>query len=258
MNGLLYSAAQEHIDTDYTALAQFESILQADDPNQLGCVLKKITTHLGFQSYLYGAHIRLPNGEIFQYIYSGYPEQWVRTYLRSDYLAIDPIVEHCLKSNKSYPLVWSQDLFDTQVRKDFMEDARAHGIASGLSVPVRGMSGEAALFSVANSIDTNDGRTHSAHHAGMLFVVSAYLHEALRKLVYSKVICDTTPPSLSKKESECLHWWGAGKSAEDIGIIIGISPRTVRFHLDNVKRKLGVGSKAQLIAKAYQLGLLNP
>lgn len=258
MKGVLYSAVHEQFDADYTTLAQFESILQARDPSQLGCELNKLTTHLGFQNYLYGAHLRLPNGELFQYIFSGYPEQWMKTYLDSNYIAIDPVVEHCFSSNKSYPLIWSQDLFNSQERMEFMEEARGHGITSGLSVPVRGASGEVALFSVANPINSQESQSHNAHNAGILYVMSSYLHEALRTLVYTKEIHDKSIPSLTPKESECLHWWGAGKSAEEIGVITGIRPRTVRFHLDNVKRKLGVCSKAQVIARSFQLGLLKP
>jgi DNA-binding CsgD family transcriptional regulator len=45
----------------------------------------------------------------------------------------------------------------------------------------------------------------------------------------------------------------AGKSAWEIGQILSLSERTIRFHLDNVKRKFGANGKTGVIAKALQL-----
>ncbi|WP_275199668.1 helix-turn-helix transcriptional regulator [Bradyrhizobium sp. CSA207] len=53
---------------------------------------------------------------------------------------------------------------------------------------------------------------------------------------------------LSPGELECLQWSSQGKSAGDIGIILGISPRTVAFHRDTARAKLGSRIIHQAIA----------
>lgn len=64
---------------------------------------------------------------------------------------------------------------------------------------------------------------------------------------------DTAPAAdikfdtLSKRESECLHLIIRGKSARQLGCILGISQRTVEGYLNNIKSKFGVSSKAELI-----------
>lgn len=55
---------------------------------------------------------------------------------------------------------------------------------------------------------------------------------------------------LSKRETEVLRQAAFGKSAKVIGAILNISQRTVESHLENIKRKLNVYSKAELMDKA--------
>lgn len=57
---------------------------------------------------------------------------------------------------------------------------------------------------------------------------------------------------LTDREGECLHLVAKGKTDSEIGSILKISPRTVRFHVGNAKAKLGVTTRIQAIAK--QLG----
>ena len=54
---------------------------------------------------------------------------------------------------------------------------------------------------------------------------------------------------LTPRESECLRLVSIGKSDEEIGAALGISPRTVRFHVGNAKTKLGVTTRIQAVAK---------
>jgi DNA-binding CsgD family transcriptional regulator len=55
--------------------------------------------------------------------------------------------------------------------------------------------------------------------------------------------------ALTRRELECLAWVSRGKTDQEIAGIVGVAPRTVRFHIDNAKTKLNVGSRVQAIAK---------
>ncbi len=72
------------------------------------------------------------------------------------------------------------------------------------------------------------------------------------KLAVSPDQAINTLRNLSEREAECLHWLSSGKDDSEISTILGISPRTVRFHMDNVKVKLGVASRVQAVAKALR------
>ena len=72
---------------------------------------------------------------------------------------------------------------------------------------------------------------------------------------------DPPGPSLlnriTLRQLECLAWVQEGKSATDIGQIIGLSRRTVENHLARVCDLLGVRTRIQAVLKARDLGLLN-
>jgi DNA-binding CsgD family transcriptional regulator len=58
---------------------------------------------------------------------------------------------------------------------------------------------------------------------------------------------------LSPRETECLRLSARGKTDIEIGRTLGISPRTARFHIENVKKKLGVATRVQAVAEALRL-----
>ena len=72
------------------------------------------------------------------------------------------------------------------------------------------------------------------------------------KLAVSPDQATNTLGNLSEREAECLHWLSSGKVDSEISTILGISPRTVRIHMDSVKAKMGVTSRVQAVAKALR------
>jgi DNA-binding CsgD family transcriptional regulator len=54
---------------------------------------------------------------------------------------------------------------------------------------------------------------------------------------------DFTRLGLTRRESDVLLWVTRGKSNEEIGLILGISLRTVKKHLEQLFRKLDVESR---------------
>lgn len=52
---------------------------------------------------------------------------------------------------------------------------------------------------------------------------------------------------LTKREKECAYWLIHGKSAEEIGIILEISKRTVERYIDNIKLKLNCSKLTQIV-----------
>jgi DNA-binding response OmpR family regulator len=63
---------------------------------------------------------------------------------------------------------------------------------------------------------------------------------------------------LGERELEALTWAARGKTFAEIGQILGLSRRTVEFHLDNARRKLGVPTRTQALIKAAVGHLIEP
>ena len=55
---------------------------------------------------------------------------------------------------------------------------------------------------------------------------------------------------LTQREAEALLWVSRGKANREISEILGISPRTVNKHLEQVFIKLGVEKRAAAAARA--------
>jgi two-component system response regulator NreC len=62
--------------------------------------------------------------------------------------------------------------------------------------------------------------------------------------------------TLTGREREVLHLTAEGNSSSQIGVRLGISPRTVEIHRANMMRKLGVHSQIEVVRYAFQRGLL--
>lgn len=67
--------------------------------------------------------------------------------------------------------------------------------------------------------------------------------------------------SLGETQLECIQWAVAGKTLEDISTLTGISRRTVRYHIEEARRRYGYATREQTLvraAKDYHLDPLGP
>jgi DNA-binding NarL/FixJ family response regulator len=68
----------------------------------------------------------------------------------------------------------------------------------------------------------------------------------------------TEDPRLTAREEEVLRLFASGVGQHEIAERLFITPKTVGTHIENVMRKLGVRTRAQLVARAYRDGLADP
>jgi DNA-binding NarL/FixJ family response regulator len=64
--------------------------------------------------------------------------------------------------------------------------------------------------------------------------------------------------ALSPRESEILGLMSEGLGQAEIARKLVLSPKTVGTHIQHILSKLGVHSRAQAVAEAYRLGLVQP
>jgi DNA-binding CsgD family transcriptional regulator len=63
---------------------------------------------------------------------------------------------------------------------------------------------------------------------------------------------------LSAREKEILLWAAEGKSDAVIAEIIGVTHATIRFHMNNIFKKLQANERTLATVKAIRLGLILP
>jgi DNA-binding CsgD family transcriptional regulator len=66
-----------------------------------------------------------------------------------------------------------------------------------------------------------------------------------------------TMKPLSDRELSCLQWVAAGKTSWETSRILGLSERTINFHVRNACGKLGVNRRSAAVATALRGGLLK-
>lgn len=83
--------------------------------------------------------------------------------------------------------------------------------------------------------------------SGMTALLSACMSRLLPNMA------EAEPSKLTKKELEIMSWVMYGKTSFEIGKIMEITERTVKFHLGNIYTKLGVCNRAQAAAAIRNL-----
>jgi DNA-binding CsgD family transcriptional regulator len=185
-----------------------------------------------------------------------YPSSWVEQYRANRYDRIDPVVAHSITT--TLPFAWSTERYDTTLSKKqkcFLQEASEFGIRHGVTIPIHDRQGKVATLTLADC-DTRsafDARVEQYRH--QLHLIAIYLHAQLRHVTPACV----TPlrPCLTQRERSCLQWAARGKSALDTAEIISVSRRTVVFHTENAKRKLGVATVQQAIAKGLMYDIIS-
>ena len=83
----------------------------------------------------------------------------------------------------------------------------------------------------------------------LLQLLLPYLHLA-RQRIATLATAPAAAPLVSPRQAEILQWLREGKSNEEIGRLLGISPLTVKNHLQRLYRQLGVNNRAHAVARS--------
>ncbi len=176
-----------------------------------------------------------------------YPPNWTEHYLCNHYERLDSVVYEALSSTE--PFKWGTDIGPRRSRsqQQVFDEAASFGIRCGFTIPIHDGRGPIAVmtFAVGEQPVAQFHRCIGEHgHALQLMAMYFHAH-ARRKLARRRTV---NGAALSPREFECLAWAAQGKTAWEIGRIVGIARRTAAFHLDNAKAKLGVRSICQAVA----------
>ena len=115
-----------------------------------------------------------------------------------------------------------------------------------LAIPIVGGSGTEGLAILSGPIERLNALARS------LLQIAVHLAFKRAAQLNSEPAQENASSNLSARQAECLRWVAQGKTDPEIGIILGVSPRTVRFHLDKAKDKLKVMTRVQAVTKAVK------
>jgi len=83
-------------------------------------------------------------------------------------------------------------------------------------------------------------------------IIAARLQAVARTGLWPKTVL------LNDREVEVLTWVARGKTSAEIAQIVGLTKRTIDFHTDNARNKLGAATRTEAAIKAATGRLIEP
>ena len=154
------------------------------------------------------------------------------------------------------PIIWDQATYTAAGRGDEWEQQAQFGFHTGVAMALHLPEGRHFFFGV-------DRDQALPRHPGELtrIVADLQLFAVHAQDAAHRVLLPRSPlpgaPTLTPRELECLRWTMEGKTAWEVGSIVGITERTAGLHINNAAHKLGCANKHQAVLKALRLGLIQ-
>lgn len=222
-----------------------ERLASGMDANDLHAALAEAAFSLDLPTFAYLSPSSSPERKTD--LISSYPSAWTNHYLRNHYEAVDPVVHQARRGHETFRWGAEEDGRDLSLpQRQLLDEARQFGIHCGFTVPIHdGRGSFAALTFASDERRPLFFRLTEKYELALRLIASVFHLEAREILLNSWIANDVV---LSRRETECMRWASEGKSAWEIGRILGISQRTSSFHLENAKKKFGVPTIKQACA----------
>lgn len=183
------------------------------------------------------------------FLFTTYPEAWIKQYENENYYAIDPVFLACQWPGKF--MQWKDAI--SQQDEIFWQAAKAHGLSSGFSCSLMALNRTLGILSAASKKAMSKLIFLPEQQLRLQYLLELALQTLQRLNDTSMRVLDIT---LSERELEILKWTAEGKTAMEISLILAISPYTVNFHQKNLQRRFNAQNKTQVASYAAAIGLL--
>ena len=179
-----------------------------------------------------------------------YPQAYIDRYNEAGHLLNDFI--NIAVRRKTDPFVWddARMFVRTPAQRSVVSEAADAGLVKGYCVPIRAARSRTASFNIASREALNPDVFPAVNLAAPLvyeMLLRLWPHPRHREAV-----------ALPARERECLAWAAEGKSSAAIAEITGLSPDTVDEYIDRARRRYGVATRVQAIARAIVDGEITP
>lgn len=167
---------------------------------------------------------------------------------------IDPVMQHC--KSHSVPIIWNQDTYTRHGLGDLWEEQASFGYRTGVCLALHMPEGRHFVFGVDREQALPKDPVELTRIVADLQLFAVHAQDAAQRiLVLPEARLER--PALTPRELEALRWTMDGKTAWEVGELLGIAERTAVLHINNAMHKLGCASKHQAVLKALRLGLIR-
>lgn len=179
------------------------------------------------------------------------PARWAAFYDQQNVGVRSPALNVARRRLTPFTFVEAFDRLAAE-QHEVWEAVREWGWHNGFVVPVHGPNGYFSYVSIASP--ERDLNLDFATRAEIqMFALLA--HERCHA-ISGLAASEGALRALSERELECMRWVAEGKTDWEIGLTLAISATTVKFHVNNARRKLGAATRPQAVAMMAVRGML--
>jgi DNA-binding CsgD family transcriptional regulator len=232
----------------------YQSVLEARTREEFRGEVLRFTKKLEFQTFTAITVVDHSISRSEFIVVDNCPQGFVEAMYSPQLQRQDPVMQHCKRN--SVPIVWDQQTYVRNGAADLWDAQSQYGYKTGICLALHLPEGRHFVLGVDRDkpLPTDETQLTRIVADLQLFAVHA-LDTAMRVLLPKEHQLDA--PKLTPRELECLRWTMEGKTAWEVGGILGISERTAVLHLNNATRKLNSANKHQAVLKALRLGLIR-
>jgi len=182
-----------------------------------------------------------------------YDPEWVDIYTENNYQTVDPVVQACFGG--FVPVDWKALDWSSKPARKFLNEAIEHGVGNqGVSLPVRGPSGQFSLFTVNGQTSDEQWARFTNETMDQLILAAHYVHE--RALTLDGTAVQPLAKSLSPREVDALSLLASGRSRSQAAEKLKISEHTLRVYIESARFKLNASNTTHAVAAALNRGLI--
>jgi DNA-binding CsgD family transcriptional regulator len=182
------------------------------------------------------------------------PQQYAEPYGDPNIGRRDPVMQHCRR--QSVPIIWDQGTYVTQGAGELWEEMSQYGYCTGIAMALHLPEGRHFQLGVDRDRPLPSDPVELQRIVADLQLFAVHAQDAALRLLLPTSL-QPERPALTPRELEALRWTMEGKTAWEVGAILGISERTAVLHVNNAMHKLGCVNKHQAVLKALRLGLIH-
>jgi len=191
-------------------------------------------------------------------------QEWFEVYKENNFQFIDPVLITALY--RVSPFSWDENIMlnkGVKVPKLFVM-ARNHNIINGYTFTLHDQNNNLVVLSIMMDEHCDDNIEeiiqNNKDKLQMLLItthekMTTLYQEQSRKSEFEEM---NTREIFSKRENEIIYWASVGKSYQEIALILGIKLTTVKYHIGNAVKKLGVTNMKHAIRLSIELQLIRP
>jgi DNA-binding CsgD family transcriptional regulator len=234
--------------------AGFTSVLQSRTRDEFQSEVVGFATRLGFETVAATLVVDHFLGDAEFIAVDNTPDAYREAFEKPENWHRDPVAQHCKR--QSVPIIWNQATYVESGQGDRWEEQARFGYRNGIALALHMPEGRHFILGVDRDRPVPPDPAELTRLVADLQLFAVHAQEAaLRILVPAPV--EAGAPSLTPRELESLRWTMEGKTAWEVGALLGISERTAVLHVNNAMHKLGCVNKHQAVLKALRLGLIR-